>query len=107
MRHIRRDGARRSASRAGAREALRRPGTATGGAAQLFTVYFRANLTVEKPLSPPLVIPGSSAVTVSVDPSLWFNAGTQVLNLAALNGQTVGFGGEIEHDEGGHGSGHD
>ncbi|MDB4950692.1 MAG: hypothetical protein JWM27_3341 [Gemmatimonadetes bacterium] len=85
--------------------------TPTGGAAQPFTVYFRANLNVEKPLSPPLVIPGSAAVTVAVDPSLWFKAGTQVLNLGALNGQTVAFGGEMEHGfkhgEGEHGSGHD
>ncbi len=79
--------------------------TPAGGAAQPFTVYFRAEVEVEKPLDPPVTVPGTTALTVTVDPSLWFKSGTNVLNLAQLNGQTVEFEAEavrgfahVEHD---------
>ncbi len=57
-----------------------------------FTTYFRANMMVVQKLDPPLVVPGDNAVHVTIDPSLWFKNGSQVLNLAALNGQTVQMG---------------
>jgi hypothetical protein len=71
--------------------------TPTGGTAQPFTVYFRAHINVEKQLVPPLVIPGSSAVTVAVDPSLWFKNGAQVIDLSAQNGKILPFEVEMEH----------
>ena len=71
--------------------------TPTGGAAQPFTVYFRAHINVEKQLDPPLTIPGSTAVTIGVDPSAWFKSGTQVVNLAAANGKLLPFEVEMEH----------
>jgi hypothetical protein len=70
--------------------------TPTGGTARPFTVYFRANLHVEKTLDPPLEVPGTQAVSVVVDPSLWFKPGAQVLDLSAVNGQTVRFEAEME-----------
>jgi hypothetical protein len=57
-----------------------------------FTTYFRANMLVVQKLDPPLVVPGDNSVNVTIDPSLWFKTGSQVLNLAALNGQTVQMG---------------
>ncbi len=79
--------------------------TPAGGTAQTFTVYFRAEVEVEKPLDPPVTVPGTATLTVTVDPSLWFKSGTNVLNLAQLNGQTVEFEAEagrgfshVEHD---------
>jgi hypothetical protein len=57
-----------------------------------FTTYFRANMMVVQKLDPPLVVPGDNAVHVTIDPSLWFKNGSQVLDLAALNGQTVQMG---------------
>jgi hypothetical protein len=71
--------------------------TPTGGAARPFTVYFRANLRVERTLDPPLVVPGTQSVSVVVDPSLWFKPGAQVTDLSAVNGQTVRFEVEMEH----------
>jgi hypothetical protein len=71
--------------------------TPTGGAAQPFTVYFRAHIDVEKKLEPPLTIPGSTSVTIAVDPSAWFKNGAQVVNLAAANGKLLAFEVEMEH----------
>lgn len=80
--------------------------TPAGGTAQTFTVYFRAEVEVEKPLDPPVTVPGTTTLTVTVDPSLWFKSGTNVLNLAQLNGQTVEFEAEagrgFAHVEHGH-----
>lgn len=72
--------------------------TPTGGAAQAFTVYFRAEVEVEKHLDPPVTTPGTTALTVMVDPALWFKSGTNVVNLAQLNGQTLEF--EVEAERG-------
>lgn len=60
---------------------------------QPFVVYFRSKLNITQPISPPLVVPGSQTLTVQIDPSLWFKNGNQVVNLLALNGQLVDFGG--------------
>jgi hypothetical protein len=83
--------------------------TPTGGAAQPFTVYFRAHIDVEKRLDPPLTVPGTTAVTIAVDPTLWFRSGANVVDLAAQNGKLLGFEVEMEHgfSHAEHGSGHD
>jgi hypothetical protein len=72
------------------------------GDPQEFTVYFDAEIEIELPLDPPLVVPDDDALTIQVDPAVWFSG----LDLMALNGQTVelevehGFEGvEIEHDD--------
>jgi hypothetical protein len=71
--------------------------TPTGGTARPFTVYFRANLHIEKQLNPAIVVPGTQSVDVVVDSSLWFKPGTQVTDLSAVNGRTVRFEAEMEH----------
>lgn len=58
---------------------------------QPFTVYFRSKMKIRQQISPPLVIPGSQALTVKIDPSEWFKSGAQVMNLVALNGKLVEF----------------
>lgn len=63
--------------------------TPTGGTAQPFTVFFRARVQIEKPLDPPITIPGTTAITIDFDPSQLFRVGQNVLDLARLNGQTV------------------
>lgn len=73
-------------------------------AAQPFTVYFDAEIEVEMDLSPPVTVPGATALTVEVNPALWFRDGAQVVNLAALDGRTIEFhsqlrGGMEEVDE--------
>ena len=72
--------------------------TPTGGTAQPFVVYFDAEIEVEKELVPPIRVPGTEALTINVDPALWFRNGTQVMNLAALNGRVVEF--EVKLKEG-------
>jgi hypothetical protein len=59
---------------------------------QPFTVYFRSKIRISQPISPPLTIPGSGALTVKIDPSAWFKNGNQVLDLLSLNGRLVDFG---------------
>jgi len=59
---------------------------------QPFTVYFRSKIRITQPISPPLTVPGDGELTVTIDPSAWFKLGTQVLDLAALNGQLVELG---------------
>jgi hypothetical protein len=63
--------------------------TPTGGTAQPFTVYLRAELEIERELVPPLSVPGDNALTVTVDPATWFTSSGRVVNLAALDGRTV------------------
>ena len=58
---------------------------------QPFTVYFRSKMKIRQQISPPLVVPGSQALTVKIDPSEWFKSGSQVMNLVALNGKLVEF----------------
>jgi hypothetical protein len=70
-----------------------------------FTTYFRSKLEIEQQLATPLVVPGDNALQVMIDPSAWFRNGTQVLDLAALNGQTVDLGNNFRN--GVKGEGHD
>ncbi len=71
--------------------------TPAGGVAQEFTVFFRAKVEIEKPLDPPVTIPGASAITIDVDPTQFFKVGQNVIDLGALNGQTVDLEAEVEH----------
>jgi hypothetical protein len=71
--------------------------TPTGGTAQTFTVYFRSEIEVERTLSPPVTVPGTSGITVDVNPAAWFKSGTTVTNLAAFNGQTLNLGNGFEN----------
>jgi len=85
--------------------------TPTGGAARPFTAYLRAEVRLELPISPPLVVTeGSSTGEVSIllDPAAIFRAGGQVIDLSQFNGRlgefefrAGGFRGESGH--GGHG----
>ena len=56
---------------------------------QPFTVYFRSKLRISQAIVPPLTIPGDDALTVKIDPAMWFKNGNQVLDLLALNGRLV------------------
>lgn len=62
---------------------------------QPFTVYFKAEIEIESPIDPPLVVPSDNSLTVDIDPSKWFTNGTQVTDMLALNGQLVDFELEI------------
>jgi hypothetical protein len=75
----------------GASMVVRGTFTPTGGSPQPFTVYFDAEIEVEKELVPPVEVPDTEALTVNVDPGLWFRSGGQVMNLAVLNGKVVEF----------------
>ena len=72
--------------------------TPTGGQPIPFTVFFDAEIEIEKNFVPALVVDQSNeTVTIELDPSVWFKRfdGT-VLNLSALNGQVVEFEAELE-----------
>lgn len=73
--------------------------TPTGGTARPFTTYFRAEVEVEMPIDPPLVVPadgGSPTVTVHLDPTRWFKrSGGRVLDLSALDGRLLEFEAEM------------
>lgn len=80
--------------------------TPTDGVAQEFTVYFNAEIEVEREFATAFRVPEDGTITVNLDPESWFRTGTQVTNLAALNGQTVEFESEfeqgiegVEHDD--------
>ena len=62
---------------------------------QPFTVYFRSKMRISQTISPPLTIPGNSALTVKIDPSAWFKNGNQVVDLLSLNGRLVDFGAQF------------
>lgn len=67
--------------------------TPTGGAAQSFRTYFDAEVEVEMPLVPPLVLAERSdaAITVQLDPRSWFlRADGTVRNLAEWDYATTG-----------------
>lgn len=61
-----------------------------------FTVYFDAEIEVEKEFATPFQVPGSESILVNLDPAAWFMINGQPLNLAALNGKTVEFEFEFE-----------
>ena len=70
--------------------------TPTGGTAQKFTVYFDAEIEVEHEFATPFRVPEDGAILVNLQPATWFKSGTQVVNLAALNGRTVEFEAEFK-----------
>jgi len=84
--------------------------TPTGGAPRQFAAYLNAEVRLELPISPPLVVTeGSSTGQVSVllDPSAIFRTGANVLDLSQVNGVLqVDFRNGAFHGEGHHG-GHD
>jgi hypothetical protein len=63
---------------------------------QPFTVYFRSKIRISQAIVPPLTIPGDDVLTVKIDPSAWFKLGSQVLDLASLNGQLIELGDHVE-----------
>ena len=72
-----------------------------------FTTYFRSELEIEQQLATPLTVPGDNALQVMIDPTAWFRNGTQVLDLAALNGQLVNLGNGFMNGVRGTNRGHD
>lgn len=74
--------------------------TPTGGTAQPFRVYFDAEIEVESPLDPPVVIDSTSAgVRVDLRPDRWFRLGDgSVWNLALLDFATTGRLVEFENE---------
>jgi hypothetical protein len=71
-----------------------------------FRVFLEAEVEIELPLNPPLVISSTTPqdVTVTLDPASLFRSGTQVVNLSQFNGQVVEW--EVEHGFRGEHSGH-
>ena len=63
-----------------------------------FTVYFDAEIEVEKEFATPFQVPGGESILVNLNPAAWFLVGGQPLNLAALDGRTVEF--ELEFESG-------
>ena len=72
-----------------------------------FTTYFRSELEIEQRLATPLTVPGDNSLQVMIDPTAWFKTGTQVLDLAALNGQTVNLGSNFRNGVKGTDRGHE
>ena len=70
--------------------------TPVGGAAQPFTVYFDADIELEREFGTPFRVPDDGTIVVSLSPELWFMAGGNVLNLAAFTGTVVDFDAEFE-----------
>ncbi|HEV7589942.1 MAG TPA: hypothetical protein VGO40_17635 [Longimicrobium sp.] len=87
--------------------------TPTGGAARPFTAYLNAEVKLQLPISPPLVVTeGSSTgqVAVVLDPAAIFRNGANVIDLSQFNGRLGEFKSEAGrgfHGEGHHGNGHD
>lgn len=80
----------------------------TLGAARAFRVFLNAEVEVEMPLSPPLVVSDSASsrsVSVDLDPAALFRSGTQVLDLSQFDGQLIRF--EAEMEQGFHHGGND
>lgn len=73
---------------------------ANGDAPRDFRVFFEAEIEIEREFSPPLDLtdgPTSPAVTVRVDPAVWFEKpdGT-VMDLSTVDGELIEFEVEIE-----------
>lgn len=60
------------------------------------TVYFSADIEVEKEFATPFEVPGDQSILVHLDPSAWFTG----MDLCALNGETVQIEGEFEFENG-------
>jgi hypothetical protein len=65
---------------------------------QPFTVYFDAEIEVEKEFARPFRVPEDGVITVNLNPAAWFQVGAQVMDLRALNGRTIEF--EVEFKRG-------
>ncbi|HEV8600791.1 MAG TPA: hypothetical protein VGQ69_15625 [Gemmatimonadales bacterium] len=77
--------------------------TPTGGQPVPFTVFFEAEIEIEKNFTPPLVVDqGNETITIELDPAVWFRRfdGT-VLDLSAFDflrtGDVVEFEAELEN----------
>lgn len=66
----------------------------TTGDPQTFTVYFDAEIEIEMVLDPALVVPADDALTIKVDPALWFTG----FDFLAADGDLVEF--ELEMEDG-------
>jgi hypothetical protein len=70
-----------------------------------FTVYFDAEIEVEREFFTPFRVPEDGAILVELDPAAWFQAGSQVLDPRPYDGQTLEIelqfesGVEIDHDD--------
>lgn len=77
--------------------------TPTGGTPQTFRTYFEAEIEIESPLTPPVVIDSTNTgIRVDLRPDLWFrNADGTVWNLSVLDfastGRVIEFEREFEH----------
>lgn len=73
---------------------------AGGGDARPFRVFFEAEIEIERPFEPPMVVTGDEpqhAISVELDPALWFLQGDgTVRDLSLSNGTLVAFEVEIE-----------
>lgn len=70
-----------------------------------FTVYFDAEIEVEREFATPFRVPEDGEIVVGLDPSAWFQIGSQVMDPRPLDGQTIEFefefesGVDVEHDD--------
>lgn len=70
-----------------------------------FTVYFDAEIEVEREFLTPFRVPEDGAISVELDPAAWFLVGTQVFDPRPYEGQTLAFefefesGIEVDHDD--------
>ena len=60
-----------------------------------FTVYFEAEIEVEQEFPRPFRVPEDGAIIVNLGPAAWFQQGTRVMDLRALNGRTIEFEAEF------------
>lgn len=67
---------------------------------QPFTVYFDAEIEVEREFLTPFRVPEDGAITVELDPAAWFKVGDQVIDLRQFDGQTLEFELEFEFESG-------
>lgn len=69
-----------------------------------FTVYFDAEIEVEREFATPFRVPEDGAIIVGLDPSAWFQTGSYVIDPRPFDGQTIEFdfefesGVEVDHD---------
>lgn len=63
---------------------------------QPFTVYLDAEVEVEREFAVPFRVPEDGAILVNLDPGSWFMAGGEVVDLVALDGETIEFEAEFE-----------
>ncbi len=72
---------------------------------QPFTVYLDAEIEVEREFATPFMVPEDGAILVNLEPASWFMRGGEVVNLLALDRQTIEFeaefesGIEVDHDD--------